>query len=65
MEWPQCLAETAGASGSDLPGPRINADKSTFKPDKVIAAIFRSKGEWYKLKFRCRTDAEHLQRRAS
>ncbi|MCK3775920.1 DUF930 domain-containing protein [Ensifer sesbaniae] len=48
-----------------MPGPRINADKSTFKPDKVIAAIFRSKGEWYKLKFRCRTDAEHLQRRAS
>ncbi|WP_429812624.1 DUF930 domain-containing protein [Ensifer sp. B1-9] len=61
---------------------RINADKSTFKPDKVIAytfaepivkedkmkapgAVFRSQGEWYKLKFKCRTDAEHLQRRAS
>ncbi len=56
---------------------RINADKSTFKPDKVIAytfaepvvkedkmkapgAVFRSKGEWYKLKFKCRTDTEHL-----
>lgn len=56
---------------------RINADKSTFKPDKVIAytfaepvmkedkmkapgAVFRSKGEWYKLKFKCLTDAEHL-----
>ena len=56
---------------------RINADKSSFKPDKVIAytfaepvvkedkmkalgAVFRSKGEWYKLKFKCRTDAEHL-----
>ncbi|QRY66534.1 DUF930 domain-containing protein [Ensifer sp. PDNC004] len=56
---------------------RINADKSSFKPDKVIAytfaepvvkedkmkapgAVFRSKGEWYKLKFKCLTDAEHL-----
>ncbi|MCY1247113.1 hypothetical protein D9M72_604090 [compost metagenome] len=56
---------------------RINSDKSTFKPDKVIAytfaepvvkedkmkapgAVFRSKGEWYKLKFKCLTDAEHL-----
>lgn len=56
---------------------RINADRSTFKPDKVIAytfaepvmredkmkapgAVFRSKGEWYKLKFKCLTDAEHL-----
>lgn len=56
---------------------RISADKTSFKPDKVIAytfadpvvkgdgmkapgAVFRSKGEWYKLKFKCRTNAEHL-----
>jgi hypothetical protein len=57
---------------------KINADKTSFKPDKVIAytfadpivdadslrapgAAFRSKGEWYKLKFQCSTGPDHIQ----
>ena len=56
---------------------KINADQTTFRPDKVIAytfadpvvekdsikapgAVFRSKGEWYKLKFKCSTDPDHI-----
>ncbi|MBP1885905.1 DUF930 domain-containing protein [Sinorhizobium mexicanum] len=33
-----------------------------FKGDKMKApgAVFRSGGEWYKLAFKCRTNAEHL-----
>lgn len=55
----------------------INADKTSFKPDKVIAytfadpiveddrmqapgAVFRSKGEWYKLKYNCSTGPDHI-----
>lgn len=57
---------------------KINADQTTFKPDKVIAytfsdpvvdddsikapgAVFRSKGEWYRLKFKCSTGPDHIQ----
>jgi hypothetical protein len=56
----------------------INADKTSFKPDKVIAytfadpivennnlqapgAVFRSKGEWYKLKYNCSTGPDHIE----
>lgn len=57
---------------------KINADKTSFKPDKVIAytfadpvvendrlqapgAVFRSKGEWYKLKYNCSTGPDHIE----
>lgn len=57
---------------------KINADKTDYKPDKVIAytfadpivendqikapgAVFRSKGEWYKLKYRCSTGPDHIE----
>ncbi|OJF94246.1 DUF930 domain-containing protein [Pararhizobium antarcticum] len=57
---------------------RISADKSVYRPDKVIAytfadpvmeenamkapgAVFRSKGEWYRLTFKCSTGPEHLK----
>lgn len=56
---------------------RISAEKSGFRPDKVIAytfsdpevddnfirapgAVFRSEGEWYRLKYTCRTGPENL-----
>ena len=56
----------------------INADKTSFKPDKVIAytfaepilennrlqapgAVFRSKGEWYKLNYNCSTGPDHIE----
>lgn len=56
----------------------INAGKTSFKPDKVIAytfadpivendkmqapgAVFRSKGEWYKLKYQCSTGPDHIE----
>lgn len=34
-----------------------------MKGDKMKAtgAVFRSKGDWYKLAFRCKTDSEHLE----
>ncbi|WP_438750230.1 DUF930 domain-containing protein [Pararhizobium sp. O133] len=57
---------------------KINADKTSFKPDKVIAytfgdpivendqirapgAVFRSKGEWYKLKYKCSAGPDHIE----
>jgi hypothetical protein len=56
---------------------RINKDKTSFRPDKVIAyafgdpvtgtnaitakgAVFRSQGEWYRLKFQCTTAPDHI-----
>lgn len=60
---------------------RINKDKTTYRPDKVIAyafgdpvtgtntisapgAVFRSQGEWYRLKFRCTTGPDHIDVRS-
>ena len=57
---------------------QISADKSVYRPDKVIAytfadpimednamkapgAVFRSKGEWYRLKFKCSTGPDHIE----
>jgi hypothetical protein len=56
---------------------QISADKTVYRPDKVIAytfadpimennfmkapgAVFRSKGEWYRLKFKCSTGPDHI-----
>jgi len=57
---------------------QISADKTVYRPDKVIAytfadpvmednamkapgAVFRSKGEWYRLKFKCSTGPDHIK----